>query len=189
MVVCLLMRRLVLAACLVCAACTPTTEGSAPSQATSVAATSPVSPGPSTAAAVTPSREPVFLPVLPEEAAVVAALDAAGIRLTLIGASKFETLLGERRPTRVFIEAPGSSGAGADVVFLERPVSNVRVCFSKTAAGLNRYDIFIGDRLVDSGEGTQTVYYSASGRYFIQAFGKRFSDALMAGLGTVTPPC
>jgi hypothetical protein len=125
--------------------------------------------------------------VFPEEAAVIAALDAAGIRLTLIGASKFETLLGGRERTRVFIETP--SGDGADVLFLERPVSNVRVCSSKAASGLNHYDIFIGDRLVDSGEGTQTVFYSVSGRYFIQAFGKRFSDALMAGLGTVTPPC
>jgi hypothetical protein len=127
--------------------------------------------------------------VFPEEAAVVAALDAAGIRLTLIGASKFETLLGDRQRTRVFIEAPGAAGAGADVLFLERPINNVRVCVSKTASGLNHYDIFIGDRLVDSGEGTQTVFYSVSGRYFIQAFGKNFSDALMEGLGTVTPPC
>ena len=53
----------------------------------------------------------------------------------------------------------------------------------------NRYDIFIGDRLLSSGEGSQEVFYSVSGQYFIQAFGKRFSDALMAGLGTVTPPC
>ena len=118
---------------------------------------------------------------------MVAALDAAGIRLTLIGASKFETLLGGRERTRVFIETPG--GDGADVLFLERPVSNVRVCTSKAASGLNHYDIFIGDRLVDSGEGTQTVFYSVSGQYFIQAFGRRFSDALMAGLGTITPPC
>jgi hypothetical protein len=162
----------------------------APSSTTTLhAASLPPSPAPSTTAAAIPKREPVTLPVLPEEAAVIAALDAAGIRLTSIGASKFETLLGERRPTRVFIEAPGASGAGADVVFLDQPVSNVRVCPSRAASGLNRYEIFIGDRLVDAGEGVQTVYYSVSGRYFIQAFGKRFSDALKSGLGTVTPPC
>lgn len=182
------MRSLVLAAFLVCAACTTTTETSGQSPATSFVTTSPVSPVPSTTAAVI-TRSPATLPVFPEEAAVVAALDAAGIRLTLIGSSKFETLLGDRQRTRVFIEAPGAAGAGADVLFLERPIDNVRVCVSKAASGLNRYDLFIGDRLVDSGEGTQTVYYSVSGRYFIQAFGKRFSDALMAGLGTVTPPC
>jgi hypothetical protein len=129
------------------------------------------------------------LPVFPEEATVVAALDVAGIRVNLIGASKFETLLGDRQRTRVFIEAPGAGGAGADVLFLERPINNVRVCVSKASSGLNRYEIFIGDRLVDAGEGPQTVYYSVSGRYFIQAFGKHFSDALIAGLGTVTPPC
>jgi hypothetical protein len=125
------------------------------------------------------------LPVFPEEAAVVAALDAAGIRLALIGASKFETLLGDRQRARVFIETGG--GTGADVLFLERPIDNVRVCASQAASG-PRYDIFIGDRLVDSGEG-QTAFYSINGRYFIQAFGKHFSDALMAGLGTATPPC
>ena len=141
----------------------------------------------SAAAATTPSRDPASLPVLPEEAAVVAALDAAGIRLTVIGASKFETLLGDHQRARVFIAAPGAGGAGADILFLERPINNVRVCASQGASG-PRYDIFIGDRLVDSGEG-QTAFYSISGRYFIQAFGKQFSDALMAGLGTVTPRC
>ncbi len=179
------MPRVVLAACLVCSACTPITETSAQSPGTSFVATPRVTPVPSAAAATTPSREPATLPVFPEETAVVAALDAAGIRVTLIGASKFETLLGGRERTRVFIETPG--GAGADVLFLERPINDVRVCASMGASGPH-YDIFIGDRLVDSGEG-QTAFYSVSGRYFIQAFGKRFSDALMAGLGTATPPC
>jgi len=127
--------------------------------------------------------------VFPEEAAVVAALDAAGIRVTRIGGSKFFGLLGDRQRSRFFLGAPGPAGAGADVLFLERPINNVRVCVSKAASGLNRYDIFIGDRLLSSGEGSQELFYSMSGRYFIQAFGKRFSDALMAGLGTVTPPC
>jgi len=186
-VVCLLMRRLMLAACLVCAACTPTTETSAQSPGTSFVATPRVTPVSSAAAGATLSREPATLPVFPEEAAVVAALNSAGIPLTLIGASKFETLLGDRQRARVFIAAPGAGGAGADILFLERPINNVRVCASQAASG-PRYDIFIGDRFVDSGEG-QTAFYSISGRYFIQSFDKRFSDALMAGLGTVTPPC
>lgn len=182
----MLMRGLVLAACLICAACTPTTETSAQSPGTSFVATPRITPVPSAAAATTPSRDPATLPVFPEEAAVVAALDAAGIRLTVIGDSKFETLLGDRQRARVFIAAPGGAGAGADILFLERPIDNVRVCASNASG--TRYDIFIGDRLVDSGEG-QTAYYSINGRYFIQSFDKRFSDALMAGLGTVTPPC
>lgn len=187
MVVCLLMRRLVLAACLVCAACTPITEMSAQSPGTSFVATPRVTAAASAGAGSTLSRDPATLPVFPEEAAVVAALDAAGIRLTVIGASKFETLLGDRQRARVFIAAPGAGGAGADILFLERPIDNVRVCASQAASG-PRYDIFIGDRLVDSGEG-QTAFYSISGQYFIQSFDKRFSDALMAGLGTVAPPC
>jgi hypothetical protein len=161
------MFRLVLAACLVCTACTPTPAGAAP----------------------TPSRNPAALPVFPEEAVVVAALDAAGIRVTRIGGSKFEAMLGKRQRTRVFTEAPGAAGAGgADVLFLERPINNVRVCVSNVASG-PRYDIFIGDRLTSFIEGSPELFYSMSGRYFIQAFGKRFSDALMAGLGTATPPC
>ena len=120
---------------------------------------------------------------------MVAALDAAGIRLTLIGGSKFETLLGERQRARVFIERAGAGGAGADVLFLDRPVSDVRVCVSKAASGLNRYEIFLGDRRVSDGEGVQSVSYSVSDRYFIQAIGEQFSEALMKGLGTKTPPC
>jgi hypothetical protein len=54
---------------------------------------------------------------------------------------------------------------------------------------LNRHEIFIGDRKVSNGEGMQAVFYSVSDRYFVQAFGARFHEALMQGLGTVTPPC
>lgn len=178
------MRSLVLAACLVWAACTPADTSVQSPAASGVATASPVTG----AAAVTPKREPATLPVLPEEAAVVAALDAAGIRLTVIGGSKYEALLGDRQRARAFIEVPGAGGSGADVLFLERP-TDVRVCVSKAPSGLNRYEFFVGDRLVNWGEGAPEVTFSASGRYFIQAFGKRFSDALMAGLGTVTPPC
>ena len=134
-------------------------------------------------------REPATLPVLQEEAAVVAAIESAGIQLTLIGASKFENLLGERQRARVFIEQAGAGGAGADVLFLEQPVRGVRVCVSRMSSGLNRSEIFIGDRLVSSGEGTQAILYSVSDRYFIQAVGSRFHTALMRGLGTVEPPC
>lgn len=118
---------------------------------------------------------------------MVAALDAAGIRVTLIGGSKFDTLLGERQRARVFIEQAGTSGA--DVLFLKRPIGGIRVCSSRTAAGLDRTEVFIGDRLVSTADGTQSPFYSVSDRYFIQAFGKRFSDALKIGLGTTTPLC
>ena len=48
-------------------------------------------------ASTLPSREPSALPVFPEEAAVISALEAKGIRLTLIGGSHFDTSLGERQ--------------------------------------------------------------------------------------------
>lgn len=120
---------------------------------------------------------------------MIAALSAAGVPLTLIGGSKFETLLGDRQRARVFIERAGAGGAGADVLFLERPIDNIRVCQSTTTAGLTRSEIYIGPRLVDTVEGRQSASFSVSGRYFIMSSDKRFSDALMAGLGTVTPPC
>jgi hypothetical protein len=134
-------------------------------------------------------RVPADLPVFPQEQSVLDALDRAGIQLTLIGGSKFETLLGDRLPARVFIEQAGVGGGGADVLFLDRPIPGIRVCVSRAASGLNRYEIFIGDRKVSDGEGTQAVLYSVSDRYFVQAIGTRFHEALMQGLGTVTPPC
>lgn len=134
-------------------------------------------------------REHEALPVFPEERSVIAALEAAQIQLTIIGGSKFEGLLGARQRARVFIEQAGAGDAGADVLFLERPIAGVRVCRSLTSSGLNRYDIFVGDRRVSSGEGTQTPLFSINDRYFVQAFGDRFHDALMRGLGTREPPC
>jgi hypothetical protein len=134
-------------------------------------------------------REPYSLPVFPEEQAVMAALDAAGIKVAIIGGSKFEGLLGERQRARVFIERSGAAGAGADVLFLDRPIPGIRVCASRAESGLNRYEIFVGSRRVGEVEGTQVPLYSANDRYFVQAFGKSFHDAVMKGLGTVTPPC
>jgi hypothetical protein len=134
-------------------------------------------------------REPNALPVFPEEQAVMAALDAAGIKIAVIGGSKFEGMLGERQRARVFIEQAGGLGAGADILFLDRPIPDIRVCVSQAASGLNRYQILIGDRQVSDGEGTQAVLFSANDRYFVQAIGKSFHEALMKGLGTTAPPC
>jgi hypothetical protein len=46
-----------------------------------------------------PSREPADLPRFAEEQAVLQVLTAGGMRVELIGASKFETLLGAPRRT------------------------------------------------------------------------------------------
>ena len=169
------MRNVVLLALLLVVGCSPSaTAGAAPT----------ASP---TASPAGVRREPATLPVFPEEQAVVAALDAAGIRLSHIGGSKFEDLLGERQRARVFIQTSG--GAGADVLFLDRPITGVRVCVSRAASGLNRYEVFIADRRVSDGEGTQLVRFSVSDRHFVQAFGDAFHSALMRGLGTREPPC
>jgi hypothetical protein len=179
------MRGLLLAACFFCSACGSATDRSQQS-------TPPVAPVASASrpvAAPGPSREPATLAVFPEEAAVVAALDAAGIRLTLIGGSKFETLLGEPQRARVFIERAGAGGAGADVLFLDHPIPDLRLCVSTAASGLNRFQIFIGDQLVSDGEGVQNMSFSVSDRYFVLGIGEAFGEALMKGLGTKRPPC
>jgi len=134
-------------------------------------------------------RVPVDLPVFPWEREVVEALGRAGIQLTLIGGSKFEALLGERLQARAFIDRAGSGGAGADVLFMDRPLTGVRVCYSRASSGLQRDQIFTGGRLVSEGEGSQMVRFSVSDRYFVQAFGSAFHEALMRGLGTKEPPC
>ena len=134
-------------------------------------------------------REPDTLPVLAEERSVIAALEAAQIQLAVIGGSKFEGLLGAPRAARVFIEQAVAGGAGADVLFLERPIADVRVCRSLASSGLHRFDLFIGERFVSGGEGTQFVRMSINDRYFILAIGDRFHEALMRGLGTREPSC
>src|SRR5436309_16075462 len=90
------------------------------------------SPSVSPSTAVMPSREPAALPGYPEEQAVLDVLTASGMRVELVGGSKFDTLLGVARRARVFIGTLAGSRAGADVLFLYAPPVHARVC---TAAG------------------------------------------------------
>lgn len=170
---------------LIVVACAPDANAIQPSPTLMSGATPSIAPATSGA----PKREPATLPVFPEEQAVVASLALAGIQLTVIGASKFENLLGDKQRTRVFIQQAGGGGAGADVLFLAQPINGVRVCSSKLPDGFNRTEIFIGSRLVSTSEGSQLPLYSINDRYFIHAIGQSFSNALKTGLGTTTPAC
>ena len=133
-------------------------------------------------------REPIDLPVLSWEQDVVDAFARAGLPLTLIGASKFETTLGDRHPARVFISRTTSDAGGADVLFLERPIA-VRMCRTGLSTGAQRIEVFVGDRRVSDAETTQDVGVSVSDHFFVQAVGSKFHDALMRGLGTHEPGC
>lgn len=179
------MHRLMAVTLVVVVACAPNTNAIQPTPTPTSAVTPSIAP----VTGGLPKREPATLPVFPEEQAVVAALDRAGIQLTGIGASKFENLLGANQRARVFIQQAGGGGAGADVLFFAQPIDGVRVCSSKLPDGFNRTEIFIGSRLVSTSEGSQLPLYSINDRYFIHAIGQSFSNALMTGLGTTTPPC
>jgi hypothetical protein len=109
------------------------------SRATPTGAAEGVAFSPSPAGGV--RREPADLPVLPGESAVVAAFAQAGMPVRLIGGSKFETLLGARRPARVFTAAGEWGAGGADVLFLEESIGDVRVCARPGSIGRTIYGI------------------------------------------------
>ncbi|TME33220.1 MAG: hypothetical protein E6I66_03820 [Chloroflexi bacterium] len=153
-------------------------------------------PGPTSGAAagsVAPGgiqREPTDLPILPGEDAVVSAFARAGMPVRMIGASKFEGTLGSVRPARVFTAATTWGAGGADVLFLDEPIGDVRVC--TTPSTIPRWTIntiFVSGRQVDRSEGGQLVFFSVGQGYFVQAWDEKTSDALRQGLGLDAPPC
>jgi hypothetical protein len=155
----------------------PTPTGSAERAASS----------PSPAAGV--RREPADLPVLPGESAVVAAFAQAGMPVRMIGASKFETLLGARRPARVFTAVAEWGAGGADVLFLEKSIGDVRVCAAPGSSGRTVYTISVDGRAADGIDAGQQVVFSIGPGYFVQAYDVRTNDALRQGLGLTAPAC
>jgi hypothetical protein len=153
-------------------------------------------PGPTSGRAASPSRapgiqrEPVNLSVLPGESAVMAAFERAGMPVRLIGASKFEGMLGSMRPARAFTAAETWGAGGADILFLEDPIGDIRVCTTaSTIPGWTINTIFVDGRQVDRFEAGQLVLFSVGPGYFVQAWDVRTSDALRQGLGLDTPTC
>lgn len=144
------------------------------------------SPSPSPAA---PSREPASLPEFPWEREIVDGLRREGIDLGLIGGSKFETLLGPRLPARVFIVRAGAGGAGADVLYLDRPMGEIRVCSTQGNDGFWTYTVLVNGQVVSRGGGSQYVLYSMNDRFFAQAIGEGFDAALRKALGTSPVRC
>jgi hypothetical protein len=121
----------------------------------------------------------VDLPVLPGESAVVAAFAQAGMPVRMIGGSKFETLLGARRPARVFTAAAEWGAGGADVLFLEKSIGDVRVCAGPGSIGRTVYTISADGRSADGTiDAGRQVIFSIGPGYFVQAYDGRTSDAL-----------
>lgn len=174
------MHRLVVA--LVLASCSPSIPVTPSVSASAIAATAaPSSPSPISDI----RRDPATLPVFPEEATVVQVLRGAGVHVSRIARSHYESFLGQRHRARIFLE--GSEGV--DIVFLEEPIPGLRICVSAARSGFEHEELFIGDRLIGSGDGVEQHFYLISDRYFISGMGDRFRTALEVGLGTKPPPC
>src|SRR5687767_4003796 len=160
-----------------------------PQVTASPVASAAVTPQPS-AARVGPSREPADLSRFPEEQAVIDALTSAGLRVDLIGASKWEGYLGAKQRARVFIGDLDGRRAGADVIFLDAPISEIRYCrLQDPQPGFRAWTLTVNGRET-RGEGTypSTVLYGQ--RHFIFAFDDvRVRDALQSALGLSAPPC
>lgn len=180
------MRHRLAALCLSLTAVTAACSGTAPSVARAASASPTATP----AALAAPSREPADLVRFAEEQSVVDALTAAGVRVELIGGSKFEDLLGAPRRARVFIGTIAGSRVGADVLFLDAPAGDVRVCTSAgSASGFTKVAITVDGRPGPSGEGSQSMTFAVSDRYFVMSSDARVRDALQRGLGLSLPRC
>ena len=141
-------------------------------------------------AAVGIQRDPADLPVLPGESAVMSAFARAGMPVRMIGASKFEGMLGSMRPARVFTAATTWGAGGADVLFLDEPIGDVRVCATPgTTSGWTIYTVFVDGKQVDRTEAGQLVLFSIGPGFFVQSFDTATSDALRQGLGLTAPRC
>jgi hypothetical protein len=149
-------------------------------------------PGPMTAStspAAGITREPANLPVLPGESAVMSAFERAGMQVRMIGTSKFEGLLGSRRPARVFTAAATWGPGGADVLFVEDNIGDVRVCERPGSIGRTEYTISVNGSSVGAVDAGQLVLFSIGPGFFVQAFDTKTSDALRQGLALEAPRC
>ena len=137
-----------------------------------------------------PAREPGYLPQFTEELPVLAALERSGMRVELIGGSKFEGMLGSMHRARVFIGTIGDERVGADVLFLDAPVVDVRVCSSSgSAPGFTKFTITVNGAPGSSGEGSQAMYFATGDRFFVMTSDARLRNALFKELGLQVPPC
>jgi hypothetical protein len=135
-------------------------------------------------------RDPADLLVLPGESSVVSAFARAGMPVRMIGASKFEGMLGVIRPARVFTAADTWGAGGADVLFLDEDIGDVRVCtVADASTGSSATSIYVNGARTDRGEWSRPVYYLMSDRFFVQAWDEPTRDALASGLGLTALGC
>ena len=139
-------------------------------------------------ASSSPTREPSTLPVFAWEREVIDALRGGGVEVGLIGGSKFETFLGDRRDARVFIKPKGQSG-GAEVLFLAAPLREIRMCSAQSAPGFTKWTVVIDGKNLSGMEGSQVAYPLVGARFFVLAWDVDSAKALSTGLRLTVPPC
>jgi hypothetical protein len=133
-------------------------------------------------------REPETLPTLPWEREIVDALHVGGVDVGLIGGSKFETFLGDRRDARVFIKPAGQAG-GAEVLSLTTPLREIRMCSTSSAPGFTKWTVVVDGQNLPGMEGSMSAYPLFGPRFFVIAWDVDSATALSTGLGLSAPPC
>lgn len=136
-------------------------------------------------------RVPVDLRTLPWEQEVVDAIASAGGEIERVGGSKFESFLGARREARHFAWIAGGRARGAEVIFLERWMPEVRMCASPVASapGFTRWSLRVDGKDLAGMEGSQTAYPLLDPRFFVLTFDADSASALGRGLDLRAPPC
>ena len=121
---------------------------------------------------------------------MVDALTSAGVRVDLIGASKWEGYLGTKQRARVFIGELDGRRTGADVLFLDAPVGEIRYCkLPDPQPGFKAWTLSVNGR-ESRGEGTTPLTVLYGQWHFVMAYDDaRILDALRNALGLSVPPC
>lgn len=154
---------------------------------------SPAKVIPSASVSAVPSRTPENSPRSAEEEAVVSALANAGIRLSLVGASKFDWILGDAaRRSGIFTGTIDGTQVRADVLFLDTPAEDVTVC-TEERPGEVKFTVRVQGRIQGTspvtGSAMVPLYFATSDRFFVMSTDVRVRDALQDALGLSEPRC
>lgn len=143
----------------------------------------------------TPSGTAETRPRPAEEQAVVTALANAGIRLSYLGVSKFDWVLGDAvRRSGGYTGTVEGTQVRADVLYLDAPVNDVTVC-TESESGQTKFTVRVRGRVLGTSPFTGSsafgvaLYFAMSDRLFVMTSDVRVRDALMRGLGLTEPRC
>ncbi len=113
------------------------------------------------------------------------ALAKAGFAVDLVGVSKFEDFLGQHARARVFGATVRGSPARVDILFLDDPIDDLRVCVTPALD----FDVFASGRHIARGGSSAEIFFAVSQRVFALASDRRARDALEDAFGLREPRC